>query len=202
MCTRSLLTLAYRYAHVLTYLRSPTASPATLPRAAQLTTTSSSRLEALLELRDEAVFLGLDELAKLCADELAARHRARAASRMSHARTGSGASESAHSRTPSHDSTRTLVMASPVEHERADADSSYESDVGMTGHPAALSSPTRAPARPLADVHAHTPLADLRHPGPAPKTVPGLQQRLAAARSQSENRAFSTVKTRPAAGWI
>jgi hypothetical protein len=196
MCTRSLLTLAYRYAHVLTYLRSPTTSPATLPRAAQLTTTSSSRLEALLELRDEAVFLGLDELAKLCADELAARHRARAASRMSHARTGSGASESAHSRTPSHDSTRTLVMASPVEHERADADSSYESDAGMAAHPAAaaaLSSPTRAPAGALADV---------RHPGPTAKTVPGLQQRLAAARSQSENRGFSTMKTRPAAGWI
>ncbi|KAI0349418.1 hypothetical protein OH77DRAFT_1594237 [Trametes cingulata] len=63
------------YAHILTYLRSPHStsdSPATLSHAARLNG-SSARLEALLELRDEACYLGLAELEKLCADEL--RHR-------------------------------------------------------------------------------------------------------------------------------
>ena len=64
-----------RYAHILTYLRSPAAasehSP-TLPHAARLNG-SSARLEALLELRDEASYLGLEELHRLCVDEL--RHR-------------------------------------------------------------------------------------------------------------------------------
>ncbi|KAI0375620.1 hypothetical protein BV20DRAFT_1047907 [Pilatotrama ljubarskyi] len=63
------------YAHILAYLRSPHStpdSPAILPHAARLNG-SSARLEALLELRDEACYLGLSELEKLCADEL--RHR-------------------------------------------------------------------------------------------------------------------------------
>ncbi|KAH7920176.1 hypothetical protein BV22DRAFT_1199102 [Leucogyrophana mollusca] len=61
------------YAHILTYLRSsPTSAehPAMLPRAAQLVSSSRSRLEALLELRDEASYLDLDELYKLCNDEI------------------------------------------------------------------------------------------------------------------------------------
>ncbi|KAI0771608.1 hypothetical protein BD413DRAFT_613112 [Trametes elegans] len=60
------------YAHVLTYLRSPPAtpeSPGTLPHAARLNG-SLARLEALLELRDEACYLGLADLEKLCTDEL------------------------------------------------------------------------------------------------------------------------------------
>lgn len=48
--------------------------PAALPRAVQLLSSSSSRLESLLELRDEARYLDLDELYKLCTDELRARH--------------------------------------------------------------------------------------------------------------------------------
>lgn len=64
----------------MSYLRSPITTPATLPRAAQLTSSSSSRLEALLELRDEAIYLGLEELTRLCSDELAARCRARTTS--------------------------------------------------------------------------------------------------------------------------
>ncbi|KAH7914176.1 hypothetical protein BJ138DRAFT_1057426 [Hygrophoropsis aurantiaca] len=61
------------YAHILTYLRSPPSSPehpAILPRAAQLVSSFRSRLEALLELRDEASYLDLDELYKLCNDEI------------------------------------------------------------------------------------------------------------------------------------
>jgi len=64
------------YAHVLAYLRSPPSTPenpAVLPRAVQLTGSSTSRLEALLELRDEARYLDLEELYKLCNDELRLR---------------------------------------------------------------------------------------------------------------------------------
>ncbi|KAI0638169.1 hypothetical protein C8Q77DRAFT_1153838 [Trametes polyzona] len=66
------------YAHILTYLRSPHStpgSPATVPHAARLNG-SSARLEALLELRDEACYLGLDELERICNDEL--RHHRQA----------------------------------------------------------------------------------------------------------------------------
>lgn len=64
-----------RYSHILTYLRSPTTNP-TLPRTACLGSCSSQspeRLEALLELRDEAKYLGLEELYRLCCDELRQR---------------------------------------------------------------------------------------------------------------------------------
>jgi len=64
------------YAHILSYLRSPPSTPenpALLPRAVQLSSSSSARLEALLELRDEARYLDLDELYKLCNDEIRLR---------------------------------------------------------------------------------------------------------------------------------
>lgn len=44
-----------------------------LPRAIQLISTSSSRLEALLELRDEANYLDLQELYQLCNAEICHR---------------------------------------------------------------------------------------------------------------------------------
>ncbi|EMD40748.1 hypothetical protein CERSUDRAFT_111328 [Gelatoporia subvermispora B] len=69
------------YAHILSYLRTPSSTPenpAALPRAAQLTSNSSSRLEALLELRDEARYLDLDELYKLCTEEIRQRQAATA----------------------------------------------------------------------------------------------------------------------------
>ncbi len=71
-----LLIICIRYAHILTYLRSPVSTseaPAILPHGARLNG-STSRLEALLELRDEAAYLGLEELQKLCTDELRHRH--------------------------------------------------------------------------------------------------------------------------------
>ncbi|KIK95581.1 hypothetical protein PAXRUDRAFT_826853 [Paxillus rubicundulus Ve08.2h10] len=65
------------YAHILTYLRSLPGTPEqpeALPHAVQLGSSSRSRLECLLELRDEASYLGLDELHKLCCYEINHRH--------------------------------------------------------------------------------------------------------------------------------
>ncbi|KZT20355.1 hypothetical protein NEOLEDRAFT_1245242 [Neolentinus lepideus HHB14362 ss-1] len=64
------------YAHILAYLRAPTLS---LPRPVQLSSCSSrtdaaARLEALLDLRDEATYLGLDDLQKLCTEEIRSRY--------------------------------------------------------------------------------------------------------------------------------
>ncbi|KAJ3856339.1 hypothetical protein EV368DRAFT_32609 [Lentinula lateritia] len=68
------------YVHILNYLRSPVGSadaPELLPRAVQLhPPNSQSRLEALLELRDEASYLDLDDLYKLCSDEVRQRQPA------------------------------------------------------------------------------------------------------------------------------
>ncbi|KAN0097250.1 hypothetical protein V8E55_001696 [Tylopilus felleus] len=68
------------YDHVLAYLRSAPSMPEhpeTLPRAVQLgSITSPSRLEPLLELRDEASYLGLVELDKLCCHEIQRFQRA------------------------------------------------------------------------------------------------------------------------------
>jgi len=66
-----------RYAHILTYLRSPLGTPElaeSLPHPVRLQPSfSQSRLEALLDLRDEAAYLDLEDLHKLCSDEI--RHR-------------------------------------------------------------------------------------------------------------------------------
>lgn len=82
----------FRYAHILTYLRTPVVEgqPEVLPRALQLqlgasgsssvssvsssaSQSSNTRLEALIEVRDEAAYLNLEGLHKLCTDEM--RHR-------------------------------------------------------------------------------------------------------------------------------
>ncbi|KAK1236639.1 hypothetical protein PQX77_000191 [Marasmius sp. AFHP31] len=68
------------YAHVLNYLRSPVPAsglPEILPRAVQLQPSyTQTRLEALLELRDEAAYLELDGLYKLCNEEIKLRQHA------------------------------------------------------------------------------------------------------------------------------
>ncbi|KAL4257085.1 hypothetical protein AB1N83_011390 [Pleurotus pulmonarius] len=70
------------YAHILHYLRSPLGTdehPEVLPHTVRLPSTNSypshftsnsTRFESLLELRDEAHFLGLDPLVELCTKEL------------------------------------------------------------------------------------------------------------------------------------
>ncbi|KAH7887690.1 hypothetical protein F5I97DRAFT_1862131 [Phlebopus sp. FC_14] len=81
------------YVHVLSYLRSIPGTqehPESLPFAVQLCSGSRSRLEALLELRDEARYLGLEALHKLCCDEINQRHSVAA---MAHTRCASRGSE-------------------------------------------------------------------------------------------------------------
>ncbi|KAF8843135.1 hypothetical protein BDN67DRAFT_964777 [Paxillus ammoniavirescens] len=80
------------YAYILSYLRSLPGTPEqpeVLPHAVQLRSSSRSRLESLLELRDEASYLGLDELHKLCCYEINHRH---SATLSTHARGASGSS--------------------------------------------------------------------------------------------------------------
>ncbi|KAG5638193.1 hypothetical protein H0H81_001290 [Sphagnurus paluster] len=65
------------YTHILNYLRSPVASleaPETLPRSILMHSSSNTRLECLLELRDEAAYLNLEPLQKLCTDEIRMRN--------------------------------------------------------------------------------------------------------------------------------
>lgn len=49
-------------------------NPEVLPRAALLGSASRARLETLLELRDEACYLGLEDLYKLCCEQINQRH--------------------------------------------------------------------------------------------------------------------------------
>lgn len=94
-----MLTVSHRYAHILAYLRQPESTPeapACLPHAARLNGTPT-RMEALLELRDEAAYLGLDELRTLCVDELRHRQAPSPASLGLHIRgLSSGSSKSLH----------------------------------------------------------------------------------------------------------
>ncbi|KAF8655312.1 hypothetical protein AX16_003209 [Volvariella volvacea WC 439] len=72
------------YVHVLNYLRSASCTSTVdeiLPRSVQLQSSSYTRLEALLELRDEAAYLELQDLHRLCTEELRVRQVPRAATR-------------------------------------------------------------------------------------------------------------------------
>ncbi|KAJ7754255.1 hypothetical protein DFH07DRAFT_743975 [Mycena maculata] len=75
------------YVHILSYLRSPCASPegpeVLPPRAAQ------AGLDSLLELRDEAAYLGLEGLHKLCVEQIRQQHRPRPRSTRGHSSAGS-----------------------------------------------------------------------------------------------------------------
>ncbi len=72
----------FRYAHILAYLRQPVleGQPETLPYSLQFhnftpsPTLLQSRLEMLIEVRDEAAYINLEALQKLCADEIRQRY--------------------------------------------------------------------------------------------------------------------------------
>ncbi|TCD69664.1 hypothetical protein EIP91_006681 [Steccherinum ochraceum] len=195
------------YAHILTYLRtlpSTPEQPAILPRPVQLTSSSSTRLEALLELRDEARYLDLDELYKLCQDEIRLRY-SNALGLHSHSRgmssvsitssrslgtlreTGEGEMEEQqeHATTMRRHSSRRQKLAG---HERA---RSKDSGVG-TASPGSF----RAP---MPDSTEHGELSTAP-PMSAPVSVPGLRERIAMkARGRSETRRANQP---PAGDWI
>ncbi|EPQ59426.1 hypothetical protein GLOTRDRAFT_91023 [Gloeophyllum trabeum ATCC 11539] len=177
------------YAHILTYLRTPTA----LPRSVQLSgcssrTEASARLDALLDLRDEAAYLGLDDLQKLCTEEIRSKYT------LSHA--GS----------PSHAHTLSVAGSDvPPKHQRGGSTTSLHSMQTLRETPmeeeeiAPRSRRDRSASRErVAESTATT------------ATVPGLRDRL--ARSTSSNSALSdglkspgismSMRTRPAANWI
>ena len=76
----------FSYAHILAYLRQPVleGQPESLPYSLQFhnftpshppsPTLLQSRLEMLIEVRDEAAYLNLEALQKLCADEIRQRY--------------------------------------------------------------------------------------------------------------------------------
>jgi hypothetical protein len=235
-------TYSCRYVHILAYLRSPVGNAPVLPRSAQLTSSSSSRLDALLELRDEAAYLGLDELVKLSSDELSLRHRSRLQARSSVTRPGSTASGLTHVRTRSEDSVQSLATISqvaPVPEEETVVPQAKPEPIHMKPVPlspkavameiwpspstpeatttsAASKSRTTSMKsnKSLYDLYARSPTTTYfsSEPAalssantststtPAPRIV-GLHQRMA-SRTQSENRGFNSMKTRPTAQWI
>jgi hypothetical protein len=109
----------------MAYLRSAPSTPecpAMLPRSVQLISSPSIRLEALLEIRDEASYLDLEELYQLCNAEI--RHRE---SVTTQTRVGSGVSVHSvhtfrespssehHAEEPSNETVRDSIRSAPQE---------------------------------------------------------------------------------------
>ncbi|KAF8308640.1 hypothetical protein DL93DRAFT_1869332 [Clavulina sp. PMI_390] len=64
------------YTHVLNFLRAPKSLPRSLT---QMPANSSVRMDALLQVREEALFLGMDALVQLCDEEVEAKRGRRQA---------------------------------------------------------------------------------------------------------------------------
>ncbi|KAJ6599008.1 hypothetical protein DFH09DRAFT_20944 [Mycena vulgaris] len=116
------------YVHILNYLRSPCASPegpeVLPPRAAQ------AGLDTLLELRDEAAYLGLDGLHKLCVEEIRQRHRPRPRSTR-----GNSSGSSIHSLHASVSSLHTMLERAERQHSRAGSKDSAVDEMGARSPP-------------------------------------------------------------------
>ncbi|TBU32788.1 hypothetical protein BD311DRAFT_653818 [Dichomitus squalens] len=148
--------------------------PASLPHAARLNG-SSIRLEALLELRDEASYLGLEELHRLCVDEL--RHRQPTPSLGGlglHMRGFSNASNKS-----LHTLRETSEPVDPAQ--RHSGDSGFASNSGSGG-------PRKSGGS-----------SELEVPWPSP---PGLKQRAALKEGSPKKDPSATMKARPTGAWI
>ncbi|KAF7352741.1 hypothetical protein MVEN_01240300 [Mycena venus] len=123
------------YVHILSYLRSPRASPegpeVLPPRATR------AGLDSLLELRDEAAYLGLDDLHKLCIEEIRQQHRP-SRPRSSRAHSSSGSIHSLHA---SVSSLHTMLERVERQHSRSMSKESVD-ELGNR------SPPTRSPPTP------------------------------------------------------
>ncbi|KAJ7498864.1 hypothetical protein FB451DRAFT_1117609 [Mycena latifolia] len=116
------------YVHILAYLRSPGASPGgpevLPPRAAQ------AGLDCLLELRDEAAYLGLDGLHKLCVEEIRQRHGPRPRSTRGHS-----SGSSIHSLHASVSSLHTMLERVERQHSRPASKDSTVDEMGARSPP-------------------------------------------------------------------
>lgn len=172
--------MQHRYAHILSYLRSPVSTPenpAMLPRAAQLTSSSSSRLEALLELRDEARYLDLDELYKLCTEEIRQRQGVGTSSGLGlHLRGFSnGSNSSARSLHTQRDETESNAKARRMRRDSNDS---------------GFASTRKGAGSVVSEVEPHTPQA------------PIVQHRILRGRSQVRKDGTSSLRSRPTGEWI
>lgn len=176
------------YIHILNYLRSPVVEgqPDSLPRALQLINSSSiqSRLDNLIEVRDEAGFLGLEDLQRLCTEDIRMRHGPRLHTR------GNSAGGSVHSLHASVYSLRTL---------------SEHSETDMTKPPNPPTSPPPQDAD-IAPVRKNkTPVKTTRETSPprsSPPTPQSWEGPILEQRSQSRQSKVREIPKSPPAGWI
>ena len=185
--------MPFSYTHILSYLRSPPSTPdqpAVLPRAVQLTSSSSSRLEALLDLRDEARYLDLTELYDLCCNELRTRHYHALSRPSQHTRGLSSASVSTGS-----GSVRGVLREidevqdeEPITVQKPSRRLSKDSGVGSS-----CSSGSNGSQRTRSPVHSIVPEVGWHSPAP----VQLLEQR-----TKVTVKKFASMRTRPAGDWI
>ncbi|KAJ7228626.1 hypothetical protein GGX14DRAFT_614014, partial [Mycena pura] len=117
------------YVHILSYLRCPQPGegPEVLPPRA-----TQAGLDVLLELRDEAAYLGLEGLHKLCVEEIRQRHRSRP---RGSARGHSGAPVSTHSLQGSVSSLHTMLEQVEPQHSRGRSKDSRLDEIGNRSPP-------------------------------------------------------------------
>lgn len=162
----------------------------------QLISSSSSRLDALVELRDEARYLDLEELYKLCTDEIRTRHPTGNALGLSHARGISSTSLVSSSRSLG------TLREGDEEDERASQRHSKDSGLG-SGSPSSHNSSSPRNSDNV-DVW-HSSPSVLSNASNPPPTVPGLQQRAllrGRARSDCRKEGYASMRSRPTGAWI
>ncbi|KAH9965937.1 hypothetical protein BC827DRAFT_1181147 [Russula dissimulans] len=205
------------YDHILAYLRSPRTTiehVTPLPHAVQLHTATPARLEALLALRDEAVYLDLPELVHLCTAELRRNPSLYLPQLL---RSGTPSHTLTHTRGPSGSSMRSMDTL----RERDEDDAGADADVGSTstGRDSIGSAKSAGSARDRGRSRAATttgapavyPVTKERRereePYSHPTSAPLLHRRVA-SQSQSRERPelievkSATLRARPAGNWV
>jgi hypothetical protein len=176
------------YIHILSYLRSPVVEgqPDSLPRPLQLINSSSvqTRLDNLIEVRDEASFLGLEDLQKLCTEEIRMRYGPKLHTR------GISAGSSVHSLNASVYSLRTLS-----EHSEMDLTSASTSPPPQ-GTETAIPTPVRRSKTPV------KPAAGTLQSRSSPPTPQSWEGPLLEQRSPSRQSNVRESAKSPPAGWI
>ncbi|KAF8165292.1 hypothetical protein B0H34DRAFT_671177 [Crassisporium funariophilum] len=133
------------YPHILAYLRAAPVpgQPELLPHSLQRHISTHSRLESLVEVRDEAAFLNLEGLHKLCTDEIRIRYGPRLHVRSNSASSGG----SIHSLHASVYSLHNILerVETDLRNSISPASSSHDVTKNKAGNP---QEPARSPATP------------------------------------------------------